>query len=126
MANILGFGKKEIQLTEREEYIFKIVSGMLAKDNSDVKINPDTMEYFIHNDEHHLDIIIGGSYIAITNTHTLVKEDFRSDFIDHCKTAAKIRASRDREILKASILKREKNMYETIISALGNGEVKKA
>ena len=124
MTNI--FGKKAIQLTEREEYIFKIVNGMLTKDNSDVKINPDTMEYFIHNDEHHLDIIIGGSYVAITNTQTLVKEDFRGDFIDHCKSAAKLRASKDREILKASILKREKNMFETIINALENGELKTA
>jgi len=124
MANFLGLGKKGIDLTEREEYIFKIVEGILKIESTIIRVNPDNMDYFIHNEENHLDIIIGGSYIAITNTTTYVKEDFRGDFIDYCKSVSKVRAAKDREILKEQIMHREINMFEKIINVLNIGDFK--
>lgn len=118
MGNILGFGKKVITLTEREQYIFNIVDGILKFESSMILINPENMDYYINSKEHHLDIIIGGSYIAITNSDTYVKEDFRGDFIDHCKNNAKIRATKDREKLKSSIMERERSMLERITNLL--------
>lgn len=124
MASFLGIGKRNIDLTEREEYIFKIVEGILAIDSTIIRINPENMDYFINNEENHLDIIIGSSYIAITNTTTYVKEDFRDDFINHCKTTAKMRATKDREMLKQNIMHREIAMFEKIINVLNLGELK--
>jgi hypothetical protein len=126
MANFLGLGnRKSMDLTEREEYIFKIVDGMLKIESTVIRVNPENMDYFINNEEHHLDIIIGSSYIAITNTTTYVKEDFRDDFINHCKTSAKIRAAKDRENLKQNIMHREINMFDKIIRILDAAEQKK-
>ena len=124
MANFLGLGKKGLDLTEREEYIFKIVEGILKIDSTIIRVNPENMDYFINNEDNHLDIIIGGSYIAITNTTTYVKEDFRGDFIDYCKSISKVRASKDREMLKQNIMQREINMFEKIINVLNIGEFK--
>jgi hypothetical protein len=124
MKNFLGLGKNSIELTEREEYIFKIVEGILKIESTIIRVNPENMDYFINNEENHLDIIIGGSYIAITNTTTYVKEDFRGDFIDYCKGISKNRAANDRELLKKNIMHREINMFEKIINVLNLGELK--
>ena len=76
------------------------------------------MDYYINNKTKHYDVIIGGSYIIMTNTLTMVKEDYRSKFLDHCKTIAKTRAHNDRMKIKNNILARENSMLEAIINNL--------
>lgn len=91
---------------------------MLNKEDSEVRIDPNSMDYYINNKTKHYDVIIGGSYIIMTNTLTMVKEDYRSDFLDHCKGIAKIRAHNDRMKIKENILARENTMLEAIINNL--------
>ena len=118
MKKITTWFTKPIKLSYREQYIFSIVELMLNKDDSEVRIDPDNMDFYINNKSKHYDVIIGGSYIIMTNSLTMVKEDYRSDFIDHCKKIAKIRAHNDRLKIKENILARENTMLEAIINNL--------
>lgn len=118
MKNFTKWFKKPIKLSNREQYIFNIIELMLNKEDSEVRIDPDNMDYYINNKAKHYDVIIGEAYIIMTNSLTMVKEDYRSDFLDHCKNVAKIRATKDRLKIKENILERENNMLETIINNL--------
>ena len=109
---------KRIKLSNREQYVFNIIELMLNKEDSEVRIDPDNMDYYINNKAKHYDVIISETYIIMTNSLTMVKEDYRSDFIEHCKQFAKIRATKDRLKIKENILARENNMLETIINNL--------
>ena len=118
MVKITKWFKRPIKLSDREQYVFNIIKLMLDKEDSEVRIDPDNMDYYINNNTKHYDVIIGGSYIIMTNTFTMVKEDYRSDFLDHCKTIAKTRAHNDRIKIKNNILARENSMLEAIINNL--------
>ena len=118
MKKITTWFTRPIKLSDREQYIFNIIELMLNKEDSEVRIDPDNMDYYINNKAKHYDVIIGGAYIILTNSLTMVKEDYRSDFLDHCKKFAKIRATKDRLKIKENILARENHMLDSIINNL--------
>lgn len=118
MKKIKNWFTRPIKFSDREQYIFNIIELMLNKEDSEVRIDPDNMDYYVNNKTKHYDVIIGGAYIILTNSLTMVKEDYRSDFLDHCKKFAKIRATKDRLKIKANILARENSMLESIINNL--------
>jgi hypothetical protein len=118
MKKITSWFTRPIKLNNREQYVFKIIELMLNNEQSEVRIDPDNMDYYINNKAKHYDVIIGETYIIMTNSLTMVKEDYRSDFLEHCKGIAKIRATKDRLKIKDNILARENNMLETIINNL--------
>ncbi len=49
MIKISKWFKRPIKLSDREQYIFNIIELMLNKEDSEVRIDPDNMDYYINN-----------------------------------------------------------------------------
>lgn len=102
--------KKQITLSEEEQEILETIEIMCNNDNSEVRVDPSSMDYYISNKNKHYSVILTDSYIHLTNTVTNDSSSHRGEFMDLCKDLAKKRATQDRLKVKDGMLQRRKDM----------------
>jgi hypothetical protein len=102
--------KKKFTMSPEEGKIKRVIEFMCNNPTTDVRVDPETMDYYLSNKDNHYDVIITSASIHITNTVTHDFSSHRQDFLDVCKTIAKARAHVDRVKLKRDMLARRNDM----------------
>lgn len=108
------FSKNYKIKTEKEQEVYDIILNICQVEETEVRVDPKTFEYFISLEANHYDIIVDSNGVIITNSKFSLRERFDVKFLELLKDIAAERASKDRQKVKEEILSRETIMLKEI------------
>ncbi len=118
MKKITSIWNSPIILTNNEKAMASIVERMLAREDRDIRVNPDDMSYIVHSVEWGYYFIIDSTGIKLSNHGHTVIEPFREKFIELIKEMIKKVTILDREKLLHEIMYNKEQLYVRILENL--------
>lgn len=111
----LYFRKKKIY-TQKEKNIIDLVRK-LASNKKSIIIDSDK-GYLIKNDTYHIDCLINGNFVIVTNTKTTSEKQYSDEIIKKLNSFCNNRVTKDTSIIVDNMLQRENIMMRNIIDLI--------